>query len=42
MNQTAVIVEIGIHYNGDMPLTKRLIDVASLVGRDIGYANFQK
>ena len=35
-----IIAEIGINHNGEMELTKKLIDAASLAGCD--YVKFQK
>lgn len=40
MNNTKIIAEIGINHNGDINLTKKLIDTAKMAGFD--YVKFQK
>lgn len=40
MISTKIIAEIGINHNGDLDITKKLIDVASIAGCD--YVKFQK
>ena len=40
MNKTYIIAEIGINHNGDMTITKKLIDIAAVAGCDA--VKFQK